>query len=180
VTDVFVDVNENIYDLKSTTTVPTAVNTYSKLEAYIEENKAGWFINLDDSGSDPSSRNTLSARRIGTQLRYTEYTPSSNTCDPKGTSKISIRGLRSGVPEVFTTSDGTVTGSLGTITTVIDGETVEIVVDEKDAGDGEIKGDTNLGDDKFMVDSDDGTSTKFELNKAGLSSGRQSWREIIN
>ncbi len=73
------------------------IETFLDLEQFIEENKAGWYHDLEHAGgASPSTRNLSKAGVSGGVLVYTDFTPSADLCEPLGVSALNIVYYKTG------------------------------------------------------------------------------------
>lgn len=159
-------------------TSPSAITTFKELELYIENNRAGWYRNFNTYGTDPSTRNLTAAARVNRILFYTDYTPSSNVCAPEGSSNLYAVNLKTGTAEGF--------APLGTDPSVTLG-TEEEAVAFINLGQGQASSPTahsgsgvTPGTLKIITNSSTGSITGTSAMVPPLTSGRETWREIIN
>lgn len=149
--------------------------TYRFLTDYgvLDSTKKGWYFDLKDPTAGAEGERIVGTpREIAGQLRVTSGIPGSSACDPVDGGFLYIldafRGTSSAFQPVDTNGDGTVDND-----DKINGKTVGgVSLSHGLPGD-----DTQTGDLLTIGGSDTGTDTKKV--KDDSSSGRVSWREII-
>lgn len=84
------------------------INTFDNLVNAIREHRAGWVRDLQSSAGDPAARNISKSALGGNVLFFTSYLPSTNTCQPEGSSRLYGIDYRTGTAlafEVFAVDD---------------------------------------------------------------------------
>ncbi len=158
---------------------PSTLTTFNDLELHIENNTAGWYRNFSTFGTAPSTRNLTMAARANRTLFYTDYTPSSNVCTPEGSSNLFSVSLKTGTAEAF--------ASFGT-NPLVTLSGAELSIESLSVGQGMASspithsgaGTQPSGTLKIITNSSTGVVGSTSAKTPPLSSGRQSWREILN
>ncbi len=158
--------------LPSPTTVgTTSVTNFTELVGAMTQ-KDGWYRNFSASGE----RNITKSVNFRTLLLYTSYFPSTNICDPEGTSYLHVAHFQTGtaLPHGAIGFDSSITNN----SALLSDESIEF--GHGTAGEIQTYMGDGLGGDQLKAGS--GTSTgayqDTEVTTEPVASGRRSWREI--
>ncbi len=150
------------------------LDTFLDLEQFIEQNKAGWYHELIQSGGgDPSTRNLSKAGVTGGALVYADFTPSEELCEPLGESGLNVVYYKTGtghpgvlVPDLVNGAGVTATrADLGA------GRAMEPVF-HAGTGSGEGVVSIHTGNSNLSL-------TRTEVNPVAEPGSRTSWHEIL-
>jgi type IV pilus assembly protein PilY1 len=161
------------------------VDTFNQLDRAIDQHKMGWKINLRRGTSSPSSRVLDIATSIGSLIMFSQYEPSSNLCEPIGSSRLSVVNFRTGT----VTPAAPIGYDAGSTITVTENngtnETYEMVLRDINISNGAVfkvtaKRNTNttLSDGIIVGGTSDGAILNKKIKLPNNTPKRQSWREM--